>query len=1064
MTWPAGDGEMARRIRAHDWAATALGAIDGWPQTLRTALDIVLAMPGPATILWGPAAIQLYNDAYIAVGRERHPALLGRSAAANWPDAYAEVIAPLLAAARAGRGTRLVDLPVTLSGSDGHADERVFDTDWSPIRNENGAVEGVLHTLAEVTDRSRSQARLLAGEERQAFLLALTDALRPLDDPAAVKEVAARCLGQHLGVSRALFTELQVEDGVEYVVVECDYNAVGGASIAGRHLAEQFASDLAPHRAGQPVMVADTERELPTEAERAVWRELGARSYLGVPFLKNGRLVATFGVHNATPREWTAEDVSLVEEAAERTWAAVERARAEHALRASEEKYRTLFDTMGQGYCELELLRDGNGRAVDQLYLELNPAFERLFGIAAADAKGRKASEIFPVVDQIWHQRFDEVVRTGRYKRFEHHHGPMHRWYEVFVYPRGGDRVVVLYEEITGRKRTEQTLRESEDRQAFLLELGDAIRAESAADGKIAVAARLLGEKLDASRVLYAEYDLEKGFAYIFNGWLADGAQPFPSELRLEDFEGDVLDDLRNGRIVRIDDVGALGSNSGYAAIASVGVQALLSSPLLVGGTLKFNISIHQHEPRHWSDDEVSLVREAWERLCGEIVRAHAEQALREREERYRSVFETIDEGFCIWEVVQDADWKVVDLRFVEVNSAFERQTGLVDVVGRLVSQVAPGTEAEWIETYGEVARTGTARRFEMYHADTGRWYDIYATPLSGLDSPRVSIVFRDITERRRADEVERKDQERQAFLLMLSDRLRAEPDAHAAAATAVSLLADHLRLDRAYVASVDKDRDLAEIGPEYRCPGLPPVQGTLALSNFPQAFATVEVATLALADTTTDPTLSDLDRQNFAALRMGALIVASARRGANHPIWALLVATERPRRWTAAEIALVEEAAERTWAAVERARTEAALRQSEERNAFLVRFSDAVRGLDEPLLIAREACRILTDQLRTERTLWAVIDWEAKEYVADWSFLADGTRVEPSRWPFDESQPFAMEHLAGRSVAYDDAADDPRLPDPVKEAMIASGLMAGVAVPVSVAGKLLAEIGRAHV
>lgn len=180
---------------------------------------------------------------------------------------------------------------------------------------------------------------------------------------------------------------------------------------------------------------------------------------------------------------------------------------------------------------------------------------------------------------------------------------------------------------------------------------------------------------------------------------------------------------------------------------------------------------------------------------------------------------------------------------------------------------------------------------------------------------------LRDATERKRVEAALRESEERRAFLLMLSDRLRAEVDARAIAATSLDLLADHLRLDRAYVAQVDKGRDLAEIGPEHRRADLGPVEGVLALSEFPAAFAQVERTTLVLADTTADPTLSDLDRQGFAKLRMGALIVAAARKGARNPVWSLLVAMEEPRVWTAAEVALVEEVAERTWAAIERNR-----------------------------------------------------------------------------------------------------------------------------------------------
>ena len=89
---------------------------------------------------------------------------------------------------------------------------------------------------------------------------------------------------------------------------------------------------------------------------------------LPVPLVREGRIAAYLAGNHATPGAWTTEEIALTEETAERTWGAVERARAEAALHASEEKYRALFETMGQGYCDLELLRDAEGRAVDQRY------------------------------------------------------------------------------------------------------------------------------------------------------------------------------------------------------------------------------------------------------------------------------------------------------------------------------------------------------------------------------------------------------------------------------------------------------------------------------------------------------------------------------------------------------------------------------------------------------------------------------------------------------------------------------------------------------------------------
>ena len=80
-------GEMAERIRVHDWAATPLGPMEAWPQSLRTAVDIMLASPNPVSIVWGPERVQLYNDAYVPIAAERHPAALGRRAAENWSEA-----------------------------------------------------------------------------------------------------------------------------------------------------------------------------------------------------------------------------------------------------------------------------------------------------------------------------------------------------------------------------------------------------------------------------------------------------------------------------------------------------------------------------------------------------------------------------------------------------------------------------------------------------------------------------------------------------------------------------------------------------------------------------------------------------------------------------------------------------------------------------------------------------------------------------------------------------------------------------------------------------------------
>jgi len=114
-----------------------------------------------------------------------------------------------------------------------------------------------------------------------------------------------------------------------------------------------------------------------------------------------------------------------------------------------------------------------------------------------------------------------------------------------------------------------------------------------------------------------------------------------------------------------------------------------------------------------------------------------------------RRVFESIDQGFCVAEVVTDDEGRPVDYRFLEVNGLFEEMTGLVDAAGRTALELVPDLERHWIETYGRVGLGNETIRFEQ-GSDMGRWFDVFATPLA--ESGRFAIVFRDETPRRTAE------------------------------------------------------------------------------------------------------------------------------------------------------------------------------------------------------------------------------------------------------------------------------------------------------------------------
>ncbi len=129
-------------------------------------------------------------------------------------------------------------------------------------------------------------------------------------------------------------------------------------------------------------------------------------------------------------------------------------------------------------------------------------------------------------------------------------------------------------------------------------------------------------------------------------------------------------------------------------------------------------------------------------------------KSLEAQVERYRRLFDTIDEGFCIIEMLFDDQGKPSDYRFLEMNPAFVAQTGLMDARGRTVREMVPEHEEHWFEVYGKIALTGEPVRFqqEARHLDPPRWYDVYAFRYGPAEKRQVAVLFNDVTGRKLAE------------------------------------------------------------------------------------------------------------------------------------------------------------------------------------------------------------------------------------------------------------------------------------------------------------------------
>lgn len=278
MSFLGGGGRMGALIRTHDWAATSLGPVDWWPQSLRTALSIMLNSLHPMFLAWGPQRVFFYNDGYAAILGAKHPEALGRRFDEVWHDIWRD-IDPLVARALAGEATWHEDFHLVVERN-GFPEDTWYTFSYSPIRDESGGIGGMFCACTETT------AKVLA----------------------------------------------------------------------------------------------------------------------------------------------------------------------ERALRASEARWRGLFERMHEGFALCEMVYGPDGIAMDYRYLEVNAAVERLSGIPPAALVGRLASQAIPGLERFWVDTYAKVVETGEPAQFEYRVASLNRWFEVLAYRTEPGRFASLFLNVTERR------------------------------------------------------------------------------------------------------------------------------------------------------------------------------------------------------------------------------------------------------------------------------------------------------------------------------------------------------------------------------------------------------------------------------------------------------------------------------------------------------------------------------------------------------------------------------------------------------------------------------------
>jgi PAS domain S-box-containing protein len=201
----------------------------------------------------------------------------------------------------------------------------LYDQDGRPVRQFGVNID--------VTDRKRAEEELHEREAELSFILHLSDALRQLEDPVQVQETSARLLGELLGADRVFYGEIVVEDGIEIMVIGRDYHRPGVTSLTGRFPFKKFShSDYENYRTGRTVSSTNVFTDGREPGQSEAYRAADTAAFIGVPLVKQGKLISVLGILQRQPRNWTPGEIRLAEHTIDRTWQAIQRAQAEEAL------------------------------------------------------------------------------------------------------------------------------------------------------------------------------------------------------------------------------------------------------------------------------------------------------------------------------------------------------------------------------------------------------------------------------------------------------------------------------------------------------------------------------------------------------------------------------------------------------------------------------------------------------------------------------------------------------------------------------------------------------------
>lgn len=209
---------------------------------------------------------------------------------------------------------------------------------------------------------------------------------------------------------------------------------------------------------------------------------------------------------------------------------------------------------------------------------------------------------------------------------------------------------------------------------------------------------------------------------------------------------------LKNNAFVIVEDLRTETRFGGPQLLLDHGVVSGMSV-VIYGANKPFGVfGVHTKTERKFTRAEADFLQSFANIVAAAVQGEENSSALEISESQYRTLFTTIDEGFCVIEMIYDAAGKPVNYRYIETNPAFLTQTGFKDAVGKTIRDFVPNIEEKWIKTFDQTVKTGKPTRIQDYVAGVDLWFDVYVFAPEQLSENRIALLFNNITERMRAE------------------------------------------------------------------------------------------------------------------------------------------------------------------------------------------------------------------------------------------------------------------------------------------------------------------------